>query len=52
LEVASSIYEAYKVAGIAKKINENCKIVMGDLYVSFLSEEIMWILNQLFTSTF
>jgi len=34
-----SIYEAYKVAEIAKKVNENCKVIMGGPHVSFLPEE-------------
>ncbi|MCD6470443.1 hypothetical protein J7L29_06565 [Candidatus Bathyarchaeota archaeon] len=30
-----SIYEAYKIAEIAKKINENCKVIIGGLHLSF-----------------
>ena len=33
------IYEAYKIAEIAKKINENCKVIMGGPHLSFPPEE-------------
>ncbi|MEM1667015.1 MAG: cobalamin-dependent protein [Nitrososphaerota archaeon] len=36
-----SIYEAYKVADIAKKVNENCIVVIGGPHVTFLPEEVL-----------
>jgi len=37
--VTPSIYEAYKVAKTAKKVNENCTVVLGGPHATFMSRQ-------------